>query len=141
MDVSCVDIACRIRGELHTPRVRTPAPGTRFRRSSLVAQNLLRLCQGFVTRHREVTDRVSLDVDGVGGAVSGDVNDYGIRLGLRKMRNATRFGVETSGRQSLLGRRARDWTVTEVPNAGDNNGSAIVAVRMCLDLGVCRNAQ
>ena len=50
----------------------------------------------------------SLDVDGVGRPVSGDVNNYGICLGFRKMRNTTRFGVETSHRQSLFGRSARD---------------------------------
>ena len=78
--------------------------------------------------------RVSLDVDGVGRPVSGDVNDYGIRLGFRKMRNTTRFGVEASGRQSLFARSARsarDWTVTEIPDTGDHNGSAIVAVGVC----------
>src|SRR5258708_27858577 len=57
------------------------------------------------------------------------------------MRNTTRFGVETSGRQNLFGRSVRDWAVTEIPDAGDHNGGAIVAVGMCSDLGVCRNAQ
>src|ERR1700674_4279237 len=81
------------------------------------------------------------DVDRVGGAVSSDVNDYRIRLGFREVRNAAWLGVETSARKSFLGRSARDRTVTEVPDAGDHDGSAIVAVRMRLDLGVCRNAQ
>ena len=41
---------------------------------------------------------VALDVDGVGRAVSGDVNDDGIRLGFREVRYTTRFAIETSGR-------------------------------------------
>jgi len=55
----------------------------------------------------EATKRVSLDVNSVCGAVSGDVDDYGIRLGFREVRNAARLRVEASGRQSLLGRGVR----------------------------------
>jgi hypothetical protein len=87
-----------------------------------------------------MTKRVSPDVDGVGQAVSRDANDYGIRLGFWEVCSTARFGVETSGRQCFLGRGARGLAVTEVPDAGDHNGGAIVAVGMCLDLGVRRNA-
>src|ERR1700733_6058030 len=91
--------------------------------------------------HRaDVIGQLSLDEDGVARSVSGDVNDDGIRLGFRKMRNAARFSVETSGRQNLFGRRARDRAVPEIPDAGDHNRRAIVAVGMGLNLGVCWNA-
>ena len=59
--------------------------------------------------------------------MSGDVDDYRIRLGFCKVRDTTRFGVETSHRQSLFGRGARNWAVTKIPDAGDHNGGAIVA--------------
>src|ERR1700722_14709509 len=75
-----------------------------------------------VGMERVPAKRMSLDVDGVGRAVSGDVNDSRVRLGFCKMRNTTRFGVETSGRERLFGRSACDRAVTEVPDAGDHDG-------------------
>ena len=44
----------------------------------------------------DVTNRVSLEVDGVGRTVSGDVNDHGIRLGIRKVCNEARESLEFS---------------------------------------------
>src|SRR5258706_12079894 len=84
---------------------------------------------------------MSLDVDRVGRTVSGNVNEYGIRPGFREMRASARFGVETSGWKSFLLRFAGHRTVTEVPDARYHDGSAVVAMRMRLDLGVRRNAQ
>ena len=80
---------------------------------------------------------MSPDIDRVGRTHPGNVNEYGVRPDFREVRNPAWFGVETSDWKGFLLRFAGDRTVTEVSDARNHDGSAVIAMRMRLDLG-CR---